>query len=90
MSYSLNIMLSVSFSRGRACRHCWISYFWTPSGNGGDFFRGDHLFSPLAGYVFDFFYKNHIKSQIIKNNNLLASRQETFADTGDGDGGGTI
>ena len=27
-------MLSVSFSpgRNRACRHCWISSFWTPSG----------------------------------------------------------
>ena len=30
----LNIMLRFSFSSGRdrACRHCWISYFRTPSG----------------------------------------------------------
>ena len=32
--YSLNIMLRVSFFHGRdrACRHCWISSFWTPPG----------------------------------------------------------
>ena len=34
--YSLKIMSRVSFSSGRdcACRHCWISSFWTPRENG--------------------------------------------------------
>ena len=34
LCFSINIMLRVSFSpgRSRACRHCWISPFWTPLG----------------------------------------------------------
>ena len=36
LTFSLNLMLWVSFSPGRdrACRHYWISSLWTPSGNG--------------------------------------------------------
>ena len=52
--FPLNIMLRVSFSPGRdrACRHCCISSFWTPSGKQRLCFSRGHLFKPpLAEYV---------------------------------------
>ena len=42
---SSNIMLRVSFSLGRdrACRHCWISSFWTPLGKRALFLKNGPL-----------------------------------------------
>ena len=44
-----NLMLSVFFSpgRNRACRHCWISSFLTPSGKRLLYFRCEALFKPM-------------------------------------------
>ena len=93
LCYSLNIMLSVSFSlaRDRACRHCWISSFWTPIGKRRLYFSRGPLFKPLWQGIFWNFHQNKRKSSnMFFCSNLFALRQETFADVRDGDGGGWV
>ena len=48
LHFSLNVVLRVSFSPGRdrACRHCWISSFWTRSGKRRLYFSRGPLFKP--------------------------------------------
>ena len=60
--FPFNIMLRVSFfpGRDRACRQCWISSFWTPSGKRQPYFSCEHLFN-----LFLFFIKIMDKSSII-------------------------
>ena len=56
--FPLNIMLRVSFSPGRdrACRHCWISSFWTPSGKRRLFlFAAAPFEAPWQGIFLDLF-----------------------------------
>ena len=44
--------------RDRACRHCWISSFWTPSGKRRLHFSRGPLFNPTGSTFFDFHKHN--------------------------------
>ena len=63
--------------------------FGPPRENGGYTFRADPVLSSLTEYFLHLFIQI---IEIIKKTNLMffAPWQETFADAGDGDWGGTI